>query len=80
MTPEDATTRIAEGMGQLATSLDRLTRVLQRGVRALPWLIVLVGLALCGVGALAWQGYELHQQTRVLIDRNLVALTGFLSL
>ena len=52
MTPDDArSTTHCRGHGPLAQSLDRL-----RGS-----LMILLSLALCGIGALAWQGYALHR-------------------
>ena len=75
MTPEDAATRIADGMGALARSLDRL-----RGS-----LMILLGLALLGIFALAWQGYalhranaDLHQQTRTVVQTNQALLAELL--
>jgi cell division protein FtsB len=75
MTPEDAATRIAEGLGALARSLDRL-----RGS-----LMILLGLALIGIGALAWQhlvlyraNADLHQQTRVIVQTNQALLAELL--
>lgn len=75
MTPEDAATRIADGMGALAQSLDRL-----RGS-----LLLLLGLALLGIGALAWQSLvlyranqDLHQQTRVIVQTNQALLAELL--
>lgn len=92
MTPEDATARIADGMGHLAGSLDRLTQhvsalaqpthalltTTRRLARMTAVLYVLLALALVGVGALAWQDYELHQQTRVIVQTNQALLQELL--